>query len=354
MAITLPPAVVDNDPKHQKQHTDTDTDTYDNGAAEQDITASETLKSSVKSTKDRRSSIDAPETKKRYAKAHKQAFLSDDEISSHWVFRLFALLIWPFNQFFHRITFPNAYEKCDPNKGYLTIHMHTTHNADLSLGIIATQKYFGRVVRGLVHRNVMLMNPWLAYMGMVPGYRDTAVQLLSQGYWVGVIPGGGDEAMRGHENAYNLDWPAKRRGFAKVAVKASVPILPIFYQNCEEMRWNPILWLWNKTYYGSRIYDYIVALHIPYVSATVKLIAECLWFTVATFCSIPMPAKVTAYVGDPIECNHDSDVDEIREKAYNALKHLIKEHQPNGIDRWRAAKMWWNDRKQQHNKGKDL
>jgi len=67
-----------------------------------------------------------------------------------------------------------------------------------------------------------------------------------------------------------------------------------------------------------------------------------------------MPAKVTAYVGDPIECNHDSDVDEIREKGYNALKQLIKEHQPNGIDRWRAAKMWWNDRKQQQQVSKDL
>jgi 1-acyl-sn-glycerol-3-phosphate acyltransferase len=61
--------------------------------------------------------------------------------------------------------------------------------------------------------------------------------------------------MRGHENAYNLAWPPTRRGFAKVAIKAGVPILPVFYQNCEEMRWNPVLWFWNKLHYGSKIYD---------------------------------------------------------------------------------------------------
>jgi len=301
----------------------------------------------VKTSKDRRGSIDAPETAKRHAKAHQQAFLSDETISSHWFYRLFAFLIWPINHFFHRIEFANLTDKIDPKGAHLSISMHTTHNADIQYGIIASQKTLGRVVRGLVHRQVMLFSPWLAYMGMVPGYRDTAVQLLSQGYWVGVIPGGGEEAMRGHENAYTLDWPSKRRGFAKVAIKAGVPILPLFYQNCEEMRWNPVLWLWNKIHYGSRIYDYIVALNIPYISAIVKLIAEFLWFFVATFFSIPMPAKVTAYVGDPIECHHDDDVDVVREKAYMALQALIKEHQPNGIDRWRAAKMWWNDRQQE-------
>ena len=35
--------------------------------------------------------------------------------------------------------------------------------------------------------------------------------------------------MRGHENAYNLDWPKNRRGFAKVAIKTESPIVPIFY-----------------------------------------------------------------------------------------------------------------------------
>lgn len=331
MAITIPPSTFTS--TVEKQPFTSDSDNTDSEGV------------STHTSKQRRGSIDAPDNAKRYVKAHKQAFLSDEEISSHWVFRLIAFLLWNFNQFFHRLTFPNYYEKCDPNRAYLMIHMHTTHNADIGLGIVATQKFFHRVVRGLVHRNVMLFNPWLAYIGMVPGYRDTAVQLLSQGFWVGVIPGGGEEAMRGHENAYNLDWPSKRRGFAKVAIKAGVPILPVFYQNCEEMRFNPFLWLWNKTYYGSRIYDYIVAKRIPVISAAVKLLGEMIWFLIATFFSIPMPSKVTAYVGDPIEVSDDSDVDEIRTKAYEGLKSLIKEYQPNGVDRWRAFQMWWEDRR---------
>jgi len=122
MAITIP----------QSTH-----DTIKNEKIQENIIDSiESVPDAVKNNKHRRGSIDAPETAKRYAIAHKQAFLSDKEISSHWVFQLFSLIIWPFNQFFHRITYPNIHEKCDPNRAYLSINMHTTHNADISLGIV--------------------------------------------------------------------------------------------------------------------------------------------------------------------------------------------------------------------------
>jgi len=102
-----------------------------------DSKAAEPLtKRSVRSAKDRRASIDAPETQRRFTTAHKQAFVSDEAITSHWIWKLFVLLLWPINQFFHRITYPDASSKLDVNKAYLTVNVHTTHNADIHYGIV--------------------------------------------------------------------------------------------------------------------------------------------------------------------------------------------------------------------------
>ena len=50
-------------------------------------------------------------------------------------------------------------------------------------------------------------------MGSVAGERKTALSLLHSGFWVAVIPGGADEGLVGHENAYNVYWPEKRKIF---------------------------------------------------------------------------------------------------------------------------------------------
>lgn len=75
--------------------------------------------------------------------------------------------------------------------------------------------------------------------------------------------------------------------------------------------------------------------------------AECVWFSLS-WLSLPMLAKVTSYVGDPIETKGctESDVDHIRNKSYIALQRMIDKHQPNGVDRRRAYDQWWEYRKQ--------
>lgn len=230
-------------------------------------------------------------------------------------------------------------------QGVLGIYYHSSHNSDIIYGTIAFQKEYGVVSRGLLHRRVVKFAPWIRYLGMVAGYRDTAEQLLKEGYFVGVIPGGGEEAMQGHENAYKLDWPASRRGFVKVAIAAQAPIVPIFYQSVEEMRFNLFAFVWNKLY-GSVAYDAIVQMHLPYISAIVKFIGECVWFTLS-WLSLPCLSKVTACIGEPIETKGctEADIDRIRNQSYVALQRMIDKYQPDGIDRQRALQMWWQYRK---------
>jgi len=69
------------------------------------------------------------------------------------------------------------------------------------------------------------------FWGSFPGPRKEVVQLLKDGELVSIAPGGVREAC--FSSNYNLVWE-KRLGFAKAAIEANVPILPIFTENCRQ------------------------------------------------------------------------------------------------------------------------
>ena len=75
--------------------------------------------------------------------------------------------------------------------------------------------------------------------------------------------------------------------------------------NQEEMRWNPILHLWNRLGLG-RLYSSIIKLDIPIVTSLLSLIGSWAWFNVTWF-QIPIPAKLTLYIGDPVEYDMSKD-----------------------------------------------
>lgn len=156
------------------------------GGVDQDLDNNSQVNQAFEDARRRKTSIDQPDAKgRRYAKASKQAFLTDDQIASHWFWRLAEATIWPINNWLHRISYVGN-EKIPDDTGALLVYIHSTHNIDIPFGIIGTYKATGKVVRGLVHRWVMFFFPVFAYLGMVPGYRDTALELLKAGHWVGV------------------------------------------------------------------------------------------------------------------------------------------------------------------------
>lgn len=71
------------------------------------------------------------------------------------------------------------------------------------------------------------------------------------------------------------------------------------------MRWNPILYVWNLLGLG-RLYSYLLKLNIPHLNSILILVGSSIWFTV-TFFQIPIPAKLTLYVGDPVEYDASKD-----------------------------------------------
>jgi hypothetical protein len=85
--------------------------------------------------------------------------------------------------------------------------------------------------------------------------------------------------------------------------------------NQEEMRWNPILSLWNLLKLG-RVFTYLVQLEIPLFSWLLNWIGMMIWFSM-TWIQIPIPAKITLYVGDPVPYDLSRDsIDDVRQSPF--------------------------------------
>lgn len=254
------------------------------------------------------------------------AFLSDDEMSGSIVYRATKLFMYHFWGWFHDFEL-RGLENLPAGKGALIISMHTTHNMDIFMGVTGIHELTGRAPRGLLHRVLFEFFPSVRYVGMVPGSRGTAVQLLKEGFLCCVLPGGAEEAMCGHENAYRLHprWD-DRRGYVHVAKEAGVDVVPVFLQNAEEMRFNVFFFLANKVGFTRR-YQELVDLNIPCVSWCLKQLGMVVWFSLVCT-AIPVPVKTTAFFGEPIRT--EDSVDDIAGRCRKALDELIAQHQPHG------------------------
>ncbi|HKU44279.1 MAG TPA: lysophospholipid acyltransferase family protein [Polyangiales bacterium] len=74
----------------------------------------------------------------------------------------------------------------------------------------------------------------LCAIGALPGDPQAAVQLLRAGELVIVYPGGVDDSLKSSRERYRLQWK-NRAGFARVAMTAGVPILPVVGLGIDEM-----------------------------------------------------------------------------------------------------------------------
>nr|XP_054772471.1 transmembrane protein 68-like [Lytechinus pictus] len=141
------------------------------------------------------------------------------------------------------------------------------------------------------------------------GNREDCVRILKEGNLLAIAPGGTREAYFSG-NTYPLMW-FKRKGFAQVTKEAKVPIIPVFTQNCREAFRTPKLgrnilrWLYEKTR----------APLVPIYGG--------------------FPVKLKTFIGPPIQWDPQMTVDDIVQKAHEAVEGLIQKHQkiPGSIRR---------------------
>jgi 1-acyl-sn-glycerol-3-phosphate acyltransferase len=120
-------------------------------------------------------------------------------------------------------------ERIPAEGGALIVGNHAFLGLDgVVLGMLVLRET-GRVVRFLGERHLWDVPGFghaLTAMGAIPGEPDAAVELLEQGDLVAVYPGGVDDSFKPSTERYRLQW-GTRAGFARVAMRAGAPILPV-------------------------------------------------------------------------------------------------------------------------------
>lgn len=158
-------------------------------------------------------------------------------------------------------------------------------------------------------------------MKVCPGTVQTCANTLKDGNLLAISPGGVYEAQFGDSN-YELLWK-NRIGFAKVALEAKVPIIPMFTENLRE---------------GFRSVSFMQRLFIKLYNKT----------------KFPMrpvyggfPVKFRTYLGTPIEYDPDVTPEQLQEKCALAIEDLINKHQriPGSILQALADRFYTRKRK---------
>ncbi|KAL8597869.1 hypothetical protein ACOMHN_061402 [Nucella lapillus] len=99
----------------------------------------------------------------------------------------------------------------------------------------------GRLVHNVGDKFLFKIPGWrrmLRVFNVTEGTRSMCLDVLSSGNLLAIAPGGVREALFGDEN-YGIMW-SKRHGFAEIALETSVPVIPMFTENCREVFRTPL------------------------------------------------------------------------------------------------------------------
>ena len=121
------------------------------------------------------------------------------------------------------------------------------------------------------------------------------------GHLLGLAPGGVYEAQFS-DNNYKVLWK-NRVGFARIALKAKVPVIPVFTRNVREAFRSVSSFRWLTI----RLYNWMRFPCVPLYGG--------------------FPVKLITYIGEPIPYDSDDTPHSLRDKCLNAVESLIAEHQ---------------------------
>lgn len=173
----------------------------------------------------------------------------------------------------------------NPVDGLFLIHYYRRFGYDKPIYVLAHDILFSvpRIARVL------------GSVGIVPAHRDSARALLEAGHKVLVFPGGDIENLRPF-TARRRVVLGGRQGFARLALKTGVPIVPVVGAGNHE-----ILVVLSQ---GRRLARLIGADRLARVHSIPLIFAlpwGLLFGPMAALPYLPLPAKITVQIGHPIE-----------------------------------------------------
>lgn len=179
----------------------------------------------------------------------------------------------------------------------------------LSVLFIAQCDIFPRFLGDRNLWRIPVVKQFLTTFGAIAGKPDDAVALLEAGEIVIVYPGGVDDSFKLSNQAYTLQWQ-KRAGFARVAMRARVPIIPVAATGVDELyQIDRRESIFGRLFAGSSRYD------VP-IPTSFR----------------PRRVPLEYYLLDPIDTagdpTNESDVERVRQATESALQ--------GALDRYRA------------------
>lgn len=158
----------------------------------------------------------------------------------------------------------------------------------------------GRLARLLADHmwfRLPLVDRIFASAGAIDGTRTNAARALSDGELVLAYPGGVTEVLGGRFGRESIDWSG-RRGFARVAIDAGVPVIPVVGVGVN----NGFVFVSNGRFLGRLLFRWILRLGSDYADyrnpLTVGLPLIPLPLSLAV--NMPWPCRVTYFVGQPL------------------------------------------------------
>lgn len=154
------------------------------------------------------------------------------------------------------------------------------------------------------------MSTFLRVFNCTMGTVESCTEELNEGHLLGISPGGVYESQFSDQN-YNIEWK-NRLGFARIALSAGVPVIPVFTQNIREAfrTVGAFRWIVEPIYNRFRI--------------------PCM----------PMyggfPVKLVTHIGEAFKLDPELSPEEARDKCREALQELIDAHQQKPGNIFRA------------------
>ena len=190
--------------------------------------------------------------------------------------------------------------------GALVVANHSLATYDIMLLMAAIYRETGRIPRPLIDRAFFkfpLLGDIMEYMGSMEGSRESAQKLLLEDEIVTVAPGGMREALKPSNQRYQIHW-AKRKGFAKMAIKTQKPIVLAACPKADD------------------IYDVYENKITPWIYKNFKLpffIARGVGPT-----PLPKPVKLVHFLSKPLAPpESEADLEDFHQMLINEMKSLI-------------------------------
>ncbi len=192
--------------------------------------------------------------------------------------------------------------------GALVVGNHTLFGVDAAILGTLVRRRVGRKMRWLGERTLWRipgLRDVIDAVGGIPGEPEGATELLRQGELVGVYPGGVEDSFKLASEAYVLKW-GDRAGFARVAMRARVPIVPVAATGIDELftvigREETV----GRLLFGSERYDLPIVLSV-----------------------IPKKIPLVYHALDPIDTEGDpdrpEDVERVRLATWDAMESVLR------------------------------